>query len=66
MNTPTFPPEFNMADYFLFDRLGEGKGGSVAVRFGEQLYTYDEIARLSQATSEALIAADARRGGRVR
>lgn len=65
MSTPTFSPEFNMADYFLFDRLREGKGGSVAVRFGEQVYTYDEIAKLSQATSEALIAADARRGERV-
>ena len=25
-SAPVFPDEFNLADYFLFDRLREGKG----------------------------------------
>ena len=32
---PTFPETFNLADYYLFDRLAEGLGDKVAVRFGE-------------------------------
>ncbi len=41
---PTFPDTFNLADYYLFDRLAEGLGDKVAVRFGKQRHTYGEIA----------------------
>ena len=43
MTHPTFPDTFNLADYFLFARLDEGLGASVAVRFGDHAYTYAEV-----------------------
>jgi benzoate-CoA ligase family protein len=48
----TFPEEFNLADYFLFDRLGEGLGGSVALRFGERQWTYAEVAERTRALTK--------------
>lgn len=41
---PTFPDEFNLADYFLFDRLREGRGAHPAIRFGARAYSYDDVA----------------------
>jgi acyl-coenzyme A synthetase/AMP-(fatty) acid ligase len=41
---PKFPHEFNLADYFLFDRLSEGLGDKVAILFGEERYTYAGVA----------------------
>ena len=42
------PPEtFNMADWFLTDRLREGRGGRVALRTDERNWTYAEIAALA-------------------
>jgi benzoate-CoA ligase family protein len=42
---PTFPDEFNLADYYLFDRLNEEDlRDKVALRFGDQRETYEEIA----------------------
>jgi len=41
---PTFPEIFNLADYYLFDRLSEGLGDKVAVRFGQERHTYAQIA----------------------
>ncbi len=38
------PPELNLADYLLFDRIREGRGDKIAVRFGERGYSYEEIA----------------------
>ncbi len=38
--TPTFAEEFNLADYFLHDRVREGRGDRVAMRFGDRAYTY--------------------------
>jgi benzoate-CoA ligase family protein len=40
----TFPEVFNLADYFLFDRLREGFGDAVALRFGDRTWTYAEVA----------------------
>ena len=40
----TFPDDFNLADYFLFDRVREGKGDKVALRFGDRAWTYAEVA----------------------
>jgi benzoate-CoA ligase family protein len=62
---PTFPDRFNLADYFLFERLREGLGGKVAVRFGAREYTYEEVARRTRAFAAALEEADVRRGERV-
>ena len=36
MSAVTFPEVFNLADYFLFDRLKEGMGGDTALRFGDR------------------------------
>lgn len=45
MALPTFPDDFNLARYYLFDRLSEGLAGKPAVLFGERVYTYGDIAR---------------------
>jgi benzoate-CoA ligase family protein len=42
---PVFPETLNLADYFLFDRLAEGSGGRIAVRYGQRAYTYSDVAR---------------------
>ena len=51
-----FPDEFNLADYFLFDRLAEGLGDEVALRYGDRRWTYREVADRSAALARALIA----------
>src|SRR5262249_29385638 len=52
---PRFPDEFNLADYFLFDRLRAGHGARVAVRYGERAWTYNEVAERSLAVARALL-----------
>ncbi len=44
-----FPDDLNIADYFLFDRLGEGLGNKPAIRFGSRGYTYGAIADRTKA-----------------
>jgi len=44
-----FPDDFNLADYWLFDRLREGKGDRVALRFGDRSWTYAEVAERARA-----------------
>jgi len=51
----TFSEELNLADYFLFDRLVEGKGGKAAIRFGDRSWTYDEVAERSRALARWLV-----------
>jgi benzoate-CoA ligase family protein len=51
----TFPEKFSLADYFLFDREKEGKGGKVALRFGERTWTYKDVADRSRAFARFLI-----------
>ena len=65
MPPPTFPDRFNIADAFLFERLREGHGAAVAVRFGSRSYTYDDVARRTRAFAAMLEGADVRRGERV-
>jgi benzoate-CoA ligase family protein len=65
MSKPTFAETFNLVDYFLFDRLSEGKGERIAIRFGERSYRYDDVAAKSLAFMNALFAAGVRRGERV-
>jgi benzoate-CoA ligase family protein len=50
-----FPDDFSLADYFLFDRLREGKGDKVALRFGDRAWTYTDVADRSRALARALI-----------
>jgi len=62
---PTFPERFNLAQYYLFDRIAEGLGAKVALRYGARTYTYDTVAARTRAFVAALGAADVRRGERV-
>ncbi len=62
---PTFPDDFNLADYFLFDRLAEGLGDKCAIRFGDRRYTYAEVAERSKALAGFLSAAGVAREERV-
>ncbi len=43
------PEAFNLADYYLFDRIAEGLGDKTAVRFGDRAYSYGGIAERSRA-----------------
>jgi acyl-coenzyme A synthetase/AMP-(fatty) acid ligase len=65
MSDVAFPEEFNLADYFLFDRLKEGKGARVAVRFGARSWTYEDVADRTMRLAAALQAAGVRPEERV-
>lgn len=62
---PTFPDEFNLADYFLFDRLAEGLGDKAAILFGERRHTYAEVAERARALQGFFAAAGVGREERV-
>jgi benzoate-CoA ligase family protein len=62
---PTLPDRFNLADYFLFDRLREGLAGKECLRFGAHVYTYGDVARRARAFAAVLAQVDIRRGERV-
>lgn len=47
LSFPEFPERFNMADYFLYDRLKQGQGDRVAIRTRERSHTYADVARAS-------------------
>src|SRR5262245_39755567 len=56
---PSFPETFNLATYFLDDRLREGRGGATALvacdaRGGVRRLTYAEVAGLANAMAETL------------
>lgn len=42
---PQFPEEFNLTDYFLYDRLQEGLGTNVAIRYGDRQFSYNDVAQ---------------------
>ena len=65
MATPTFPDDFNLADYFLFDRLREGHGDLPAVLFGERSYSYVEVAERATELQRFFAARGVRREERV-
>ncbi|MEM6791277.1 MAG: benzoate-CoA ligase family protein [Myxococcota bacterium] len=65
MGTPRRDDPFNLADYVLFDRLAEGLGDTVALRFGDQAHTYAEVAEQTRALSAHLIGAGVGREARV-
>lgn len=49
-----FPEHFNLADYYLFERLREGLGGKTAIRYGQRAYTYQEVADRTKALAAYL------------
>ncbi len=49
-----FPERFNMADYFLYHNVEEGRENKVCLYFEDQKWTYGEVARLSNRTGNAL------------
>ncbi len=63
--SPVFPDNFNLANYFLFDRLAEGLGHKLAIRYGARGYSYEFIASRTRAFSSLLLATGVRRGERV-
>ncbi len=52
--SPSLPDSLNLAEYFLFDRIAEGRGGRVAIRFGDRRWTYAEVADRSRRAMTAL------------
>lgn len=61
----SFPDDLSLARYFLFDRLKEGLGGKVAVRYGDRGYTYETIADKTRRMAGLLAEKGVRRGERV-
>jgi benzoate-CoA ligase family protein len=49
-----FPERFNMADYFLYHNLEEGREHKVCLYFKDLTYTYGEAARWSNKVGRAL------------
>src|SRR3954471_12394158 len=49
-----FPERFNMADYFLYHNLEEGREHKTCLYFGEQTFNYGEAARRSNQVGNAL------------
>src|SRR5437763_11845747 len=49
-----FPERFNMADYFLYRNLEEGRENKVCLYFEDQTFTYGETARMSNRAGNAL------------
>lgn len=51
---PRFPDTFNLASYYLFQRLDEGRGERVAIRFGTHRIDYHAVAERSLAVATIL------------
>ena len=61
----TIPKQFNLADYYLFDRIAENMGARTAIRFGERTYRYDDVADKTLRTVDVLQTQSLRPGDRV-
>ena len=51
----TFPENFNMAAYFLDNRIEEGLGDKIAVYCGDKRYTYREVQQMANEVGNALL-----------
>jgi len=51
----TFPERFNMATYFLDDRIEEGFGGKIAVYCSDKQYSYREVQQMANEVGNALM-----------
>src|SRR2546421_11017777 len=49
-----FPERFNMADYFLYHNLEEGRENKTCLYFKDQSFTYGDAARMANRTGNAL------------
>src|ERR1051326_4099012 len=49
-----FPERFNMADYFLYHNVEEGRGNKVCLYFKNQTYTYGDAVMRSNCAGNAL------------
>ena len=49
-----FPERFNMADYFLYHNVEEGREGKTCLYYGDDEYTYADAVRLSNRAGNAL------------
>ncbi len=65
MSPVTFPDDFNLAHYFLFDRLAEGLGDKKAILFGERSSSYAEVAERTRALQGFFAASGLAREERV-
>ena len=52
--TLSFPERFNLAGYYLDDRVEEGLGERVAVYFEDRQYTYREVQKMANRVGNAL------------
>src|SRR5436305_7547187 len=53
--TTAFPGQFNMATYYLDDRIKEGRGDKVAVYYEDQKYTYADVQRMTNRMGNVLL-----------
>src|SRR5436305_3098782 len=53
--TITFPEQFNMATYYLDDRIKKGLGDKVAVYCEDQKYTYTDVQRMANRVGNVLL-----------
>jgi benzoate-CoA ligase len=53
----SFPEHFNMADYFLYHNLEEGRENKICLYYEDQQFTYGETARAANRAGNALRAA---------
>ncbi len=51
----TFPEQFNLADYWLFDREKAGRGDKIALRFGARTWSYSDVAEQSRALARYFV-----------
>ncbi|HJT67416.1 MAG TPA: benzoate-CoA ligase family protein [Pyrinomonadaceae bacterium] len=52
--TVSFPERFNMADYFLYHNVEEGRENKTCLYFEDQTWTYGDAARLSNRAGNVL------------
>src|SRR5215213_1464384 len=53
--TVSFPEQFNMATYFLDDRIKEGLGDKIAVYYKDKTYTYSDVQRMANRMGNGLL-----------
>src|SRR5438874_13294381 len=60
-----FPERFNLADYFLYHNVAEGRENKTCLYFRDQTFTYGEAARMSNRAGNALRSAGVEMEDRV-
>src|SRR5262245_19456249 len=53
---PSFPDDFNMADYFVFANIDAGRGAKTAIRFEGRSISYREVADKVMQVARNLVA----------